>query len=212
MVSIQNLGKFIDSFNFSAVKVGQLIQKNDSYEMTHVMTMNTRKSLADNHVGSVWQDKPEDEQKLLKLLSLVSFKIHERFRNMREAFRQIDSDHSQSISLNEFAQAIDFFRLKIDFKDIQVLFRFMDSDGDGEVGFDEFTLLNEEKWRNMDPYTHYKKGILFREEYVKTESNRGSCTSMMKNTKELGFKVSDSEGYTQLENLSKEHLKIPVKK
>lgn len=71
-----------------------MIQKNDSYEMTHVMTMNQRKSLADNHEGSVWQDKPEDEQKLLKLLSLVSFKIHERFRNMREAFRQIDSDHS----------------------------------------------------------------------------------------------------------------------
>jgi len=48
MVSIQKLGKFIDSFNFSPVKVGQLIQKNDSYEMTHVMSMNQRKSLAEN--------------------------------------------------------------------------------------------------------------------------------------------------------------------
>ncbi len=109
---------------------------------------------------------------MLKLLSLVSFKIHERFKNMREAFRQIDSDHSQSISLNEFSQAIDFFRLKIDFKDIQVLFRFMDSDGDGEIGFDEFTLLNEERWRNMDPYAHYKKGIDGREAYIKSTSNR----------------------------------------
>jgi len=88
----------------------------------------------------------------------------------------------------------------------------MDSDGDGEIGFDEFTLLNEEKWRNMDPYVHYKKGVHFREAFVKSESTRGSCSSLMQNTKELGFKVSDSEGYTQLENLSKQHLKIPIKK
>ncbi len=46
----------------------------------------------------------------------------------------------------------------------------MDSDGDGEIGFDEFTLLNEEKWRNMDPYAHYKKGIDGREAYIKSTS------------------------------------------
>ena len=47
-------------------------------------------------------------------------------------------------------------------------FAAMDTDGDGEIGFDEFTLLNEEKWRNMDPYAHYKKGIDGREAYIKT--------------------------------------------
>ena len=51
----------------------------------------------------LWQDRPAEEQRVLKLLSLVSFKISERFRNLREAFRHIDTDHSQSISLNEWA-------------------------------------------------------------------------------------------------------------
>ena len=37
---------------------------------------------------------------------------------MREAFRYIDTDHSQSISINEFAQAIEYFRLKLSFEDI----------------------------------------------------------------------------------------------
>ena len=75
---------------------------------------------------------------------------------MREAFRQIDTDHSQSISINEFAQAIDFFRLKISFEDIQKLYRFMDVDDSGEIGYDEFTLLSDERWRNMDPFARYR--------------------------------------------------------
>lgn len=82
----------------------------------------------------------------MKLLGLVSYKIHERFKNLREAFRYIDTDHSQSISINEFAQAIDVFRLKISFEDVQKLYRYMDSNNNGEIGFDEFTLLSEEKW------------------------------------------------------------------
>ena len=35
-----------------------------------------------------------EEQRLMKLLQLVSSKISERFRNLREAFRYIDTDHS----------------------------------------------------------------------------------------------------------------------
>ena len=117
------------------------------------MTSNITGNLVEKDIHSVkWQNKSEDEKRLIKLLSLVSFKINERFRNLREAFRYIDTDHSQSISINEFAQAIDFFRLKISFEDIQKLYRFMDADGSGEIGYDEFTLLSEERWRNIDPF------------------------------------------------------------
>ena len=163
MVSLQKLTKFIDSFNFYPVKVDQIHFKNTSYEMTHVMTGNQRGNLAEKPKTVGWQEKSDDEQRLLKLLSLVSFKIHERFRNMREAFRYIDTDHSQSISVNEFAQAVDFFRLKISFEDVMKLFRFMDTDGDGEIGFDEFTLLAEERWKAIDPYAQYQKGVEGRE-------------------------------------------------
>lgn len=31
----------------------------------------------------------------------------------------------------------------------------MDTDGDGFIAYDEFTLLSEEKWRKIDPYKHY---------------------------------------------------------
>lgn len=85
-------------------------------------------------------------------MALVSEKLNERFKNLRSAFRFLDTNHSQSISLNEFAQAIDHLRLKLAFEDIVKLYRFIDKDGKGEIGYDEFTLLTEEKWRGIDPF------------------------------------------------------------
>lgn len=43
-------------------------------------------------------------------------------------------------------------RLKFSFEDIKRLFRFLDKSGNGEIGYDEFTMLLEERWRNIDPY------------------------------------------------------------
>jgi len=103
MVSIQKLSQFIDSFNFYPVKVGHIHFKNTSNDMTYVMTSNTKGSLAEKDKAPAWQDKSEEEKRLIKLLSLVSLKLSERFKNLREAFRYIDMDHSQSISINEFA-------------------------------------------------------------------------------------------------------------
>ena len=47
MVSIQKLSLFIDGFNFSPVKVSDIHYKNDSEEMTYIMTSNTKGNLAD---------------------------------------------------------------------------------------------------------------------------------------------------------------------
>ena len=159
MVSIKKLSIFIDGFNFSPVKVSNIHFKNGSTEMTYIMSSNTKGDLAEEDKTGKWQDKSDGEKRLIKLLSLVSFKINERFRNMREAFRYIDTDHSQSISINEFAQAIDYFRLKLSIEDIQKLYRFLDCEGKGEIGYEEFTLLSEERWQNLDPYQHYQEAV-----------------------------------------------------
>ena len=103
MVSIRKLSEFIDSFNFFPVKVNKIHFKNVSKDMTYVMTSNTKSDLAAKDETKKWQEKNFEEQRLIKLLSLISYKLHERFRNLREAFRYIDTDHSQSISINEFA-------------------------------------------------------------------------------------------------------------
>lgn len=49
----------------------------------------------------------------------------------------------------------------------------MDSDGSGEIGWDEFTLLSEERWSggDIDPYKKYQDGLANYEHYVKTHSS-----------------------------------------
>jgi hypothetical protein len=34
----------------------------------------------------------------------------------------------------------------------------MDVDGSGDIGYPEFTMLTEEKWRNLDPYANQQAG------------------------------------------------------
>ena len=48
MVSIQKLSLFIDGFNFSPIKVSNIHFKNDSNEMTYVMTNNEKGSLIED--------------------------------------------------------------------------------------------------------------------------------------------------------------------
>lgn len=71
----------------------------------------------------------------------------------------MDTNHSQSISINEFAQAMDHMRLKISFEDIKKLFNYIDKKGEGEIGYDEFTLLLEERWRGIDPVDQLKANL-----------------------------------------------------
>jgi len=40
-------------------------------------------------------------------------------------------------------------RLKLSFDDIKILFRYLDKDGNGSIGYPEFTLLLEERWRGL---------------------------------------------------------------
>jgi hypothetical protein len=105
-VSIVKLSKFIDGFNFYPLRVNKIHSKNDSEALTYIMTANKSGSLIQNVEENKLMEKHQrnDEQKrLIKLLMLISNKLSERFRNLREAFRYIDTDHSSSISLNEFS-------------------------------------------------------------------------------------------------------------
>jgi Ca2+-binding EF-hand superfamily protein len=42
-------------------------------------------------------------------------------------------------------------RLKISFEDVKKLFNYLDKNGNGAIGYEEFTLLLEERWRGIDP-------------------------------------------------------------
>ena len=41
-------------------------------------------------------------------------------------------------------------RLKLSFDDVKLLFNYLDKNGTGSIGFDEFKMLLEERWRGVD--------------------------------------------------------------
>lgn len=84
-------------------------------------------------------------------MQLFSDKLSERFINLQTAFRYLDMNHTQTITLNEFCQAMEHMRLKVSFDDCKQLFNYLDKNGNGHIGYDEFTLLLEERWRGIDP-------------------------------------------------------------
>lgn len=55
-----------------------------------------------------------------------------------------------SLTLNEFAQGIEFLRIKISFDYVREIFQFLDQDGDGEINYLEFTKLTEESLSKLD--------------------------------------------------------------
>ena len=220
MVSIQKLSKFIDAFNFYPVRVNKIKSKNASTGLTYVMSSGYTSSLInnvkvnDNDVIARGIDQAtsdaREKARLYKLLSLVSEKLTERFANLRTAFRYLDTDHSQSISLNEFAQAIDFLRLKISFEDIRRLYRFMDKDGSGDIGYEEFTMLTEERWRGIDPFQVVKEN---QKAYDALTRNDHEHLDTIESTETTTIPAlnDDQHKFHRLEHLSKNHLKIPLK-
>jgi len=90
------LTKFIDLFNYYPIQVDKLRNTNDSHEFTYIMnsgTHGTRNEYGDKIV--IPSEKKTDEQKeMIKLLSLVSNKINERFVNLKACFRYLDTNHS----------------------------------------------------------------------------------------------------------------------
>lgn len=147
------LTAFIDLFNYYPLRVCKIRYKNDSNELTYIMNSNTRGTK--NERGEVMMPKPEPktekERHLYSLLQLVSDKIRERFVNLKACFRYLDTNHTQSISLNEWAQGIDVMRLRISFEDIKTLFNYLDREGSGMLKYENFTYLLEERWRGIDP-------------------------------------------------------------
>ena len=133
---IERLTSFIDLFNYYPIKVQKLRYKNDSNELTYVMNGGIHGSQNERGETILPKAMPKTvkDKDFAELLQLVSDKIKERFSSFQHFFRVIDTDHSQSISINEFCQAVEFMRLKISFDDVKKLFQYMDKNNNGIRG------------------------------------------------------------------------------
>ena len=88
-------------------------------------------------------------------------------------------------------------RLKISFKDIKALFDYLDKKKTGEINYDDFTLLLEERWRGID-------SIQTKISPLKQDENK-SLDIFEPNTPE-------HEVIRKLEDLATNKLKVPLNK
>ena len=86
----------------------------------------------------------------------------------------------------------------------------MDADGDGGIGYDEFILLDEEKWRTIDPFKKYQIGL--ESAMKKNDSFSDHPYSSKSITSYMDIVTNDPAGHQKLEAMSKSHLKIPIRK
>ena len=47
----------------------------------------------------------------------------------------------------------------------------MDKDGSGEIGYEDFTMLTEERWRGIDPFEVMKQNTKAYEDYIGRNSS-----------------------------------------
>ena len=65
-------------------------------------------------------------------------KMNERFTDMRKAFYFVDQDRSGTLDKKELRRALDMWNLPIDDAKLDDLIEACDTDGDGQVKYDEF--------------------------------------------------------------------------
>merc|ERR1711959_631380 len=69
-------------------------------------------------------------------------KLKEKFREqsvlIRDTFRRVDEDHSGTLSMSEFKQALRKFNFEVTDQELISIMRKFDPDGDGSIRYDEF--------------------------------------------------------------------------
>ena len=79
---------------------------------------------------------------------------------------------------------------------MQKLYRYMDKTGSGDIGYPEFTLLSEERWRDVDPFQRFQENVEQHDNNKKTFSSiyrhgAPKGDDREPNVRNLGVKVND---------------------
>jgi|LauGreDrversion4_2_1035121.scaffolds.fasta_scaffold448849_1 hypothetical protein len=95
-------------------------------------------------------------------------------------------------------------RLKISFEDIHALFNYLDKDNRGEIGYENFTYLLEERWRGIDPIELSRNEMLGKLPKNPMKTSSKPILNIYDNCQ------SELEMIHKLEELAKDRLKVPL--
>ena len=82
---------------------------------------------------------------LNKLLQHVHARVEEKFKDFRHAFRFFDKNFDGGLNFKEFITGMEGIGVKLKLADYRLLFETLDYDDEGEIGFNKFCLLNQDR-------------------------------------------------------------------
>jgi len=88
------------------------------------------------------------------LIANFTTRLNQKFQKIGDAFRHFDRDFDNQISYKEFRIVCEEMDLRYTKDELQNLYTYMDTDGGGTIGYNEFTKLLDEKRMGIDPYTN----------------------------------------------------------
>lgn len=100
--------------------------------------------------------KKESQQgkntKINKLLRYVHYRIEEKFKDFRMAFRCIDNNYDGALSFKEFVEGLERISVKFSLDDYKKIFNHIDYDNSGQIDFRKFCLLNTDKLKSNNSW------------------------------------------------------------
>ena len=88
--------------------------------------------------------------RLEKLLKTIHARIEEKFRDYRQAFRNIDKDYGGTLEFKEFITSFEEMGIRLKIDDFKMIFDALDYDGRGQVDFNKFCYLNADRYSLTD--------------------------------------------------------------
>merc|ERR1712212_981816 len=114
----------------------------------------------------------------------------EQIREFKDAFDIFDEDVSGTVSTGELASVMRTLGQNIDEKEVGVMISEVDSDGSGEIDFEEFCTLMARQMEKADPEYEYKKAFKI---FDKKKDGVICCAELKHLMSNIGEDMDDSE-------------------
>ncbi len=80
-----------------------------------------------------------------KLIKYIHLKIEEKFKDFRHAFRSFDKNYDGNLTFKEFMTGLENIGIRLPLEDFKLMFDALDYNNEGEIGFNNFCMLNADR-------------------------------------------------------------------
>jgi len=133
-------GKFMERCQAKDPETNELYVAKD-FKVGGMMTFRCHRFVlieADEYTLNYMENKKFPASDVTAIVAKLKEKFIEQAALIRDVFRRVDEDHSGTLSMSEFKQALKKFNFDVTDQELISIMRKFDPDGDGSIRYDEF--------------------------------------------------------------------------